>query len=200
MSPGPTFERVYRALREQLRSGRWPPGAHIEPAALEAELCASITPIRDALHRLVGERLVEAPEHNGFRVAGLTEITFRELLAWSNDVTLLALGSLLPDRTPADALDPEPACVGELLVAISGLSRNLEHWRAMLSINDRLAAVRTVEEQVLDGLAEELCSLKNAAGAGNLRALRHAVGAYHRRRDRAAAHLLGALQPVPRLR
>ena len=68
MSPGPTFERVYHALKEQLGSARFAAGEHLEPATLSHELNASITPVRDALHRLVGEGLVEAPRGDGFRV------------------------------------------------------------------------------------------------------------------------------------
>ena len=65
MSPGPTFDRVYFALKEQLTSGRHPPGAHLEPSVLGDELCSSITPIRDALHRLVGEKQQEGADRRG---------------------------------------------------------------------------------------------------------------------------------------
>jgi DNA-binding GntR family transcriptional regulator len=83
MSPGVTFERVYPALKRQLREGVRVPGTPIEPAIIGNELGASITPVRDALHRLVGERLVEAPQHNGFRVPRPTEAELRDLYAWN---------------------------------------------------------------------------------------------------------------------
>ena len=67
MSPGPIFERVYLALKAQVTSGAFAPGDRLEPAALGEALNASITPVRDALHRLVGERIVEAPRNEGNR-------------------------------------------------------------------------------------------------------------------------------------
>src|ERR1700746_388476 len=97
ISPG-TFERVYAAIKARLRSGVYRPGERLEPAALADELNASVTPIRDALHRLTGERLVEAPRHEGFRVPMLTETTLRHLYAWHQDLLLLAI---LNRRNPA---------------------------------------------------------------------------------------------------
>ena len=89
-APG-TFDRVYAALKQRLRSGDYRPGDRLEPAALSEELNASVTPIRDALHRLTGERLVEAPRHEGFRVPMLTETMLRHLYAWHQDLLLLAI-------------------------------------------------------------------------------------------------------------
>src|SRR3954470_11486966 len=91
MTPPGTFERVYAAIRQRLREGVYRPGRRLEPAALSDELNASVTPVRDALHRLTGERLVEAPKHEGFRVPMLTEATLRHLYAWHLDLLLLAI-------------------------------------------------------------------------------------------------------------
>jgi len=60
MTPPGTFDRVYAAIRKRLRDGLYRPGERLEPALLSDELNASVTPVRDALHRLTGERLVEA--------------------------------------------------------------------------------------------------------------------------------------------
>jgi len=58
MIPGATFERVHAGLRARLHAGRFVLGEPLEPQHLADELNASITPVRDALQRLVGERLV----------------------------------------------------------------------------------------------------------------------------------------------
>src|SRR5256885_14478398 len=91
MTPPGTFERVYAAIRQRLREGAYRPGARLEPALLSDELNASVTPVRDALHRLTGERLVEAPRHEGFRVPMMTETTLRHLYGWHLDLLLLAV-------------------------------------------------------------------------------------------------------------
>ncbi|WP_204348796.1 GntR family transcriptional regulator, partial [Klebsiella pneumoniae] len=56
-SPGATFERVYHELKRMLAEDELPPGSPIEPARIGEQIASSITPIRDALHRLTGERL-----------------------------------------------------------------------------------------------------------------------------------------------
>src|SRR5690349_24957565 len=91
MTPPGTFERVYAAIKQRLRDGAYRPGTRLEPAALSDELNASVTPVRDALHRLTGERLVEAPRHEGFRAPMMTETLLRQLYAWHLDLLLLAV-------------------------------------------------------------------------------------------------------------
>src|SRR5574338_35849 len=91
MTPPGTFERVYAAIKQRLREGLYRPGDRLEPALLSDELNASVTPVRDALHRLTGERLVEAPRHEGFRVPMLTDALLRQLYAWHLDLLLLAV-------------------------------------------------------------------------------------------------------------
>lgn len=66
MTPPGTFERVYAAIRQRLREGFYRPGDRLEPAALSDGLNASVTPVRDALHRLTGERLDEARPMKAF--------------------------------------------------------------------------------------------------------------------------------------
>src|SRR5690349_3688178 len=89
-SPG-TFERVYAAIKQRLREGVYRPGERLEPALLAEELNASVTPVRDALHRLTGERLVETPRHEGFRVPMMTEPLLRFLYGWHLALLLLAV-------------------------------------------------------------------------------------------------------------
>ncbi|QCI78807.1 GntR family transcriptional regulator [Hankyongella ginsenosidimutans] len=48
--------------------GRGAAWRKLEPAGLAAELNSSVTPVRDALHRLAGERLVESWTSEGFHL------------------------------------------------------------------------------------------------------------------------------------
>jgi DNA-binding GntR family transcriptional regulator len=64
--------QLYDQLRGDILSCVIPPDAPLRLPALSARYSVSQTPLRDALHRLVMDRLV-VPEHNkGFHVAGLS--------------------------------------------------------------------------------------------------------------------------------
>ena len=194
MSPGPTFDRVYMALKEQLTSGRFAPGDHLEPAALGEELSASITPVRDALHRLVGERIIEAPRNDGFRVPAPLEAELRELYGWNCQLLELAIRAAGRSGAPASAGTPNaaPADVADLFRRMARLAANAEHEAAVENLNDRLAWLRTAEARVFADLAEELARMGAALEARDLAGLRRQVQTYHRRRQRLTPEILAA--------
>ena len=200
MSPGPTFDRVYPALKEQLMSGRFAPGDHLEPAAIGEELNSSITPVRDALHRLVGERLVEAPRNDGFRVPAPTEAELRDLYRWSRELLEQALRRR-PSGSGADTLSPGEADVmpsstapaaADLFRYIARRSGNAELEAAVENVSDRLAAMRSVERRLFADHAEELAGLRALLAGPDTGPLRRAIAAYHRRRQRCVPELLVA--------
>lgn len=192
MSPGPTFDRVYLALKEQLTSGRFAPGDHLEPATIGEELNASITPVRDALHRLVGERMVEAPRNDGFRVPAPLEAELRELYGWSGQLLELAIRSA-GFRSAAAALDKGAVAFtdgADFFRHIAGLTGNAEHEAAIENLNDRLAALRIAEGEIFQDLAEELVAVQTALCALDLAGVRRLLSAYHRRRQRCVPEIL----------
>jgi DNA-binding GntR family transcriptional regulator len=201
MSPGPTFERVYLALKKQLRTGHHAPGAHLEPAVLTDELCSSITPIRDALHRLVGERLVETPRNDGFRVPIVTEFALRQLYSWQTALLHLAASRYAgePERKQDDLNLESPASdqtstSGVLFLELARNSSNAELSAALVNACDRLAPFRDLEERFIPGLEEELQQLRSLAEARDLGGLRAAITAHNKRRDRAVPQIVAALQ------
>lgn len=210
MSPGPIFDRVYLALKEQLTGGGFAPGDHLEPAALGEELNSSITPVRDALHRLVGERIVEAPRNDGFRVPAPTEAELRNLYGWNRDLLDLGLrrrtpgaggAALYAARQVGAQSDPgAPATAADLFRRIAHRSGNPEQEAAIENLNDRLAAIRSVEERLFGDLDEELDALRSLLAADDVAGLRRAISAYHRRRQRAAPDLLVAARLPPESR
>ncbi len=206
MNPGATFERVYAALKEQLRSGRFAPGERLEPAALSEDLNSSVTPVRDALHRLVGERLVEAPRHNGFRAPLLTEMGLRHLYAWHSDLLLLILGSKRARSLPSDhafwffarpVRMPAAEASTIFFLHLAQASGNPEHAAALIALNDRLSPVRTAETRLIANSRLELEHLLTCFRAAERRQLRDGILAYHRRRERLVPELLAALQRPP---
>lgn len=197
MSPGPTFDRVYLALKDQLMSGSFAPGDHLEPATLGEELNASITPVRDALHRLVGERIVEAPKNDGFRVPAPTEAELRDLYGWNRDLLDLGLRKRTPGSSALYAARQSPFPSGHAASTATDLFRriarrtgNPEHEAAVENLSDRLAATRVVEERLFADLEEELAALSSLLAQDDMAALRKANAAYHRRRQRYAPELL----------
>ncbi|HEX3678040.1 MAG TPA: GntR family transcriptional regulator [Sphingomicrobium sp.] len=197
--PG-TFERVYAAIKERLTSGVYRPGQRLEPAVLADELNASVTPIRDALHRLTGERLVEAPRHEGFRVPILTETTLRHLYAWHHDLLLLAiLSRKLPQNRPE--LPPETSERGTALhkrcnAAFLALARSTgspEHLIALATLTERIEPVQRLEDALLDAAEEESAGIVAAIVSGDRKLLRKALLHYHRRRERIVPEVISRL-------
>jgi DNA-binding GntR family transcriptional regulator len=200
IAPG-TFERVYAAIKQRLREGSYRPGERLEPAILSDELNASVTPVRDALHRLTGERLVEAPRQHGFRAPVLTESLLRHLYAWHLDLLLLAV---MKQRVASAAATSAAGAAGAgesllqrqnaLFLSIARLSANPEHVLALQALAERLEPVRRIERLVLDDLETETEAIVAAIHNGDRRALRASLVHYHRRRERAVPELLASLQ------
>lgn len=90
---GTTAERVTETLREEILSGHFRPGARLKIHDLAARYAISPLPVREALRRLEGERLVTLAAHRGATVRGLTAKNVRDLY----DVRE-ALESLLIER------------------------------------------------------------------------------------------------------
>lgn len=200
MNAGATAERAYEALKRRVRDGGLRPGERLDPSVLADELSTSVTPVRDALHRLTGERLVETRTSDGFHIPAASEPAVQDLYDWSAQILLLALRA---GRGAVRADDPNARLVNDgataadrteaLFASIAARSANAEHTEAMQSINDRLHRCRLVEPQLLDGMSDELDTLITLAGKNDAAALRKALTAYHRRRRRIASELVRLL-------
>lgn len=199
MSPGPIFDRVYLALKDRLMSAGFAPGQHLEPALLGDELHASSTPVRDALHRLVGERMVEAPGHEGFRVPAPSEGEVRDLFGWSATLVDLALrrpqsAGLGRAGSSVASLATGPLNASGLFLLVAELAGNREQLAVFEGLSDRLAAIRSVEPAVFSDVDEEFAELHLIFASGDRPAFRRGAAAHHRRRQRAAPDLLAALR------
>ena len=198
MSQPGTFERVYAVLKDRCRKGTFGPGERLEPAAFCDDLNASVTPIRDALHRLTGERLVEAPRNEGFRMPMLTETTLRHLYAWHRDLLLLAAAK----HGAVDALeiDDGGGAAGALherrnavFAALAQSSGNPEHVHALSAVMARLEPIQQLEERFLGAMDAEIGQICEAVRSNDRSALRKSLVRYHRRRERIVPDLLAKL-------
>lgn len=197
MSSGVTAERVYEALKRHLLSGAMLPGEKLEPAKFADDLSSSVTPVRDALHRLTGERLVETRTSDGFHLPLVTEPGLRDLYAWNAGLVRLVARSWRRGAT-------SPAPASELPVDLARATRNFfdlfalrsanpEHRQQIASSSDRLTAARQAEGRVLSGLEDELRTLAETFDRAPSGRLLQQVDAYHRRRYRAVPAIVRAL-------
>lgn len=194
MNPGATAERVHVALKARIMGREYRPGERLDPALLSVALAASVTPVRDALHLLTGEGLVEARAGGGFHLPGLDEPSLRDRYDWASELLLLALRSATRAPHAGELANGSVASrIGDLFLLIARRSPNGEHWRAVDRLNARLHAVRLVEPGVLAGTVEELARLEEAIRADERELLRRLVPAYHARRRRASAEIVRAL-------
>ena len=197
MNAGSTFERVYHAIKSDLLRGAYRPGDILEPKLIGSQLFASVTPVRDALHRLAGERLIEAAPHNGFRSPLLTENGLRDLYRWQELLALTAI-RLAPVAGPSGAMERPPAAEPAqrtrwLFAVIAALSHSTELQIANLQTTDRLESARHLEPRILVDCDQELAVLEQMLIAGDFSGLRRALARYRARRQRLVPHLLTAM-------
>lgn len=71
--------RTYETLRDRILSGELPAGQRLAARELAGSLGVSITPVRDAFHRLAADGLVAVSPRRGTYVTSLTTRDVREL-------------------------------------------------------------------------------------------------------------------------
>jgi DNA-binding GntR family transcriptional regulator len=72
-------QKIYRHLREQLLNGEIPPRQHLVEAKIAKEIGTSRTPIREALHSLELEGLIESIPRVGYVVKPINEDEVEEI-------------------------------------------------------------------------------------------------------------------------
>lgn len=196
MNAGGTMLRVYDALRQRVVVGDFAPGERLDPARLAGEHHASATPVRDALHRLTGERLIDSWQQEGFRQTVLTEALLRDLYSWSADLLTLALRQRWSADQPWTPTLPDgayPDRVGALFDHIACRHDNHEIRHAVANANARLYRARAIEAVLWPDCDAELDALVDQLA--NPTVLLRLVRRLHRRRLHAAEHIAGRLRP-----
>lgn len=201
MSPGATMERVYHLLKRQIMRGDFSPGERLEPRLLAYDVGTSASPVRDALHRLAGERLLESWHQEGFRQPILAEADVHDLYAWSATLLRLALDGVPPIPPPQG----EPfgglrngdygAEVEALFRSIARLSDNRELRHAVMSAIERSHVTRPAELRVDPGCRDAVTAMDEDFRFGRWSALRSKITRFHRRRAQFAGRVVAELRP-----
>lgn len=72
-------ETVYEEIRSALMEGRYEPGERLTITRLAKELGVSITPVREAIFRLVSDRALEMKAATAIHVPEITAAQLREI-------------------------------------------------------------------------------------------------------------------------
>jgi DNA-binding GntR family transcriptional regulator len=193
------FALALDTLRRRLRQGVDAPGDALPINLIAMDLRLSSTPVREALSRLSGERLVDKrgptytrPRLDGPALAALYNLRLIHLLAaLSPDIERRRGGQGAPLAFARD-LGPgaSPAALVEALFA--GLVRDADDpvlLQAYQPIADRLAPFQGLEARGRADVAQEALGLISAYEAGDAKALRSGLRRYHRQRM-ARSHAL----------
>ena len=85
-------DRVYLDLRQALMTGRFMPGQKMPIRSLAATLGTSLTPVREALRRLISEGVLEGRPNRTVRVPVMTRVKLLELRELRVSLESLAAG------------------------------------------------------------------------------------------------------------
>ena len=201
MNAGSTMERVYLDLKERIVGGAYPPGTRLDPFHLAKRLAASPTPVREALHRLSGERIVDSWHQEGFRQPMFAESDLCDLYQWAGALLGLALrASAVPSVKPtvllaAMVVEDYPARVARLFRAIAFLSDNREIRYAIVNVVERSEFFRAAEVRTDPAADEQLASMEADFRSERWSELRRKTAGFHRRRIARAGRVVAALRP-----
>jgi DNA-binding transcriptional ArsR family regulator len=156
------------ALRDRLRSGRLVSGEPLTITDLAHDLGLSATPVREALSRLAGERLIEDRRGRGYfaprldvsdlvELYGLRRLYLVEALAGGGETA-----SISPPPGSADQALPLQSQLTQRLDWIVARAGNRALFDAYRQVGERLAPCVRVEARVF-ALAEEIAELGEAA-------------------------------------
>ncbi|WOF44547.1 GntR family transcriptional regulator [Sphingopyxis indica] len=163
MSPSHVIEPTYQAIKQRLQSGDLPPGVRLEATKLAYDHNVSITPVRDSLHRLAGEQMVDFAHGEGFRAHLVTEAELRDMLGLN---LILLLGSLTTGRRDQPVIksgvQEYPHRLANLWLATARASQNDELLTAIARLNDRLCLARRLDASILSGTEAELDEIEAA--------------------------------------
>lgn len=156
-------EALYAAIKERAVTFRIRPGERINEGALAQELEASRTPLREALNRLVAERLVDFHPGQGFFCRALEPNAIHDLYELREALEVLSIRLAcrraedatlrqLADSLYAQETGLAGRTVGEVTeadesfhLAIARAGENAELVRQIEAVNDRIRFIRWVD-------------------------------------------------------
>jgi DNA-binding GntR family transcriptional regulator len=177
-------------LREEILSGRWAPGSKLNVEKTRRILGVSLSPLREALARLIAAGLVELHDNKGYSVsrtslANLQEITELRMefeitalrnaiergdLNWESDVmrALYKLNRIVRDRTDASSLEAWEKAHRQFHVSLivgCNMPMLLNFCEVLHNLNDRYRRIFLVASGGDRNVAAEHAEIAEAAVA-----------------------------------
>lgn len=188
-----TQERVYHAVKGDYLAGIFQQGMQLDIQGIADRHGASKTPVREAVHRLMGERLVEPDPKGGFRIPHLGPDDLIHIYAWNAHLLLSITHSMKAsvlrqtlDRFAALNMGDTPLALvsftGAIFTAFAETSGNSEATATIGNINERLLYSRIAETTDINEAARELRTLTNSAVADVQKNVRRRIESYHVRK------------------
>lgn len=185
------FETTYAAIRQRLMTGYWQPGFHLVTPHLASALDVSMSPVRDSLCNLAGQKMVDFIPSAGFFVPQINEPQFHDLM----DLQRLLLhaatvgGVVLPWTGPT--IQDHAARTSSLFEHIAAWSGNSALIQAVRNIGDRLHVFRCLDPAILPQAVEEMDALEHTLSKESpIRVVRDLLSHYHAVRKRKAGYFL----------
>lgn len=205
MAPEPiTADYIYRRIRHEIVGGAFAPGTMLKLNRLTDQFGASATPVRDALNRLVGERLVVLLPGGGFRVRPLDADRLAGLYRWHGHLIQIALDRPLPTSAREgigalkhEALEPgQVAAASERLFGVlASVPQNEELEQAVAAVSRALARARALEHRLLPDVVGEFSQLLDTIDKEQIDAARQAMARYHRERLTSSFSIQKVIEP-----
>jgi DNA-binding GntR family transcriptional regulator len=175
-----------------LMEGAWPQGERLEAMRLADDLGVSMTPVRDCLNRLVGERLVDMKPGEGYRTARISEQALRDMLSVNVALLDLALSTQPIGQQPVSAETGDGTYADRmagLFDAIASRSGNVILAETVRSLSERFHVARMIDQQVFDDSDQELAEMESLFQA-QAPEIRHKIRNYSARRSDYASDIV----------
>lgn len=182
--------RIYLAVRSELERGAIAPATHVRVDRTAQRFGTSATPVREALARLAGERLLARRRGHGYFVPCLSAEAIAELLDLSEALILKALHGRRPQ--PLCWRSTGPRDFAEIVETIFASANSFALADLGRLVFARLSLVRAVELEVLDPATEQ-AELERCGQVDQGNAIAGLVRRYHSRRRRCVVALARAL-------
>lgn len=201
-----THDRIYRTMKADILAGQFTPGVKLTATKLAGRYEASITPVREAIYRLVGEGLIEMTP-DGFHVKPSSQDMLLDILDLSQKLLVVGLQrwSEMPAMRGNDQMLGTAASAEEAVKLLEKVLGNLfavSNNKAILAwgaqANERLRWIRTYLCRGSRRALLECVSIHNLAQQHDRARLARQLLAHHRRCARAIVqHFLSSGHLAP---